>query len=143
MRKLLTIGAVVLLAACAAHARPRQIEITAATGTNNAATATEKRITGYIDEIVLELPTGATSAVVAVKVTQPMGNEITLASHTITETTLVRPRLAETTAAGAAGATTNAVNRYLSLSDTWTLTIGSADPTGKVWRAWIKYDDGR
>jgi hypothetical protein len=127
--------------AAVAFARPRQTEMKVAVGVKTGGSATEKTITGYIEEIVVEKPAGATSADITLKVTQPMGNEITLADKTFTATTLIRPRLKATTADGTELGT-NAV-QYLSLSDVWTLSVTNSNPTGVTWRVWIKYDDGR
>ena len=143
MRKLSLIGAAVLLAACAARADPRNVTFSLATGNTNTATTSTTAISGYIDEIVLELPSGATATgAVAVTATPPIGAALTIASKTISATQLVRPRFDGTGTDGTA-LTDDPPGRYLSYGDTITATITSADPTGLVWRVRIKYDDGK
>ena len=142
MRKLIIIAGCACLAACVL-ARPKQKFVSTATGSLTSGTGTVANISGYIDEIVMELPTAGTSATIVVSVVQPMGNTIVMASNDITATTFTRPRVSETTITGAAVAVTNAAGRYLSYGDTWKIKVTSATPTTKVWRAWIKYDDGR
>ena len=143
MRKLsLLIGAVVMVAACAAFGAPRWQTVSIATTTNAFGSTTVTDISGYIDEIVLELPSGALTGTVAVAVTPPVGSAITLASKAITATTLVRPRLDATDAAGSA-VTGDETWRYLSFGDSIACSVTTANVTGKVWRVWIKWDDGR
>jgi hypothetical protein len=137
MRRILI--AAICLVAVAAIARPRQTVIAVAVGTNSVGSATEKTITGYIDEIVIEKPEGATSADITVKAAQPMGNEHTFADKTVSATTLIRPRMKATTADGTEIGTN--VLRYMTLSDAWTVAVTNSDPTGVVWRVWIKYED--
>lgn len=142
MRKLSIIGAAGLLAACA-FAEPKHVEISVTTGTNLAGTATSSVIAGYIDEIVLKIPTGTSvTGTVAVTAAQPMGNSVTLASKELTATTLVRPRLDGTDTAGSA-LTSDPPGRYLSFGDTITAAVTGANTTGLTWRVWIKYDDGK
>jgi hypothetical protein len=140
MHKLSIFGAVVLLAACA-FAEPKQQTIEASTGTNDTGSATSTTIKGYIDEIALVLPTGSSvTGTVTVTAVQPMGNSVTLAAKEITATTLIRPRLDGTGTDGSA-LTSDPPARYLSYGDTITVTVTSANTTGLVWKAWIKYDD--
>ena len=107
------------------------------------ATAASTSISGYIDEIVLESPSGVTSGAVAVVATQPMANTITLVSKTVLTTdVLVRPRLDATDAAGSA-VTGDETWRYFSYGDSIAATVTDAEPTGLTWQVWIKYDDGR
>lgn len=141
MRKLLVIACASLMA-CACLAEPKAKTLTFATGTNTTATATETAIAGYIDEIVLEAPSGVTSGIVTVVATQPMGNTVTLATNTATSDVLVRLRVDGTDNAGSA-LTSDPPGRYLSFGDSIAATVISADPTGLTWRVWIKYDDGK
>jgi hypothetical protein len=139
-RKLSIIGAAVLLAACAGFAEPDATVLSVATGTNTAGSATDTTISGYIEEIVLELPTGtAVTGTVVVTATPPIGSAITLASKTIAATTLIRPRLDGTGTAGAA-LTNDPPWRYLSYGDTITAAVSSANRTGLTWRVRMKYD---
>ena len=143
MRKLSYIlSAGLLLAACAAYSAPKHVTLSFATGTNTTATASTGSVAGYIDEIVLEAPSGVTSGIVAVVATQPMGNTVTLASKTVTADTLVRLGIDYTDTAGSA-LTSDPPRRYLSYGDTIAATVTAADPTGLTWRVWIKYDDGK
>ncbi|MFH1604096.1 MAG: hypothetical protein ABIH03_09335 [Pseudomonadota bacterium] len=132
----------VALVACVGLAKPKAKIISAATGTNTTATAADTSIVGWIDEIVLEAPTGVTSGIVAVVATQPIGNTVTLASKTVTVDVLVRPGLDFTDTAGSA-LTSDPPRRYYSYGDSIALTVTAADPTGLTWRVWIKYDDGK
>ena len=141
MRKLSIIGAAVLVAACA-FAQPRHTTVSLDTVKGYARTNTVTTIAGYIDEIVLALPTGALTGTVSVVATQPMGNTVTLASKEITATTLVRPRL-DGTDTSAAALTSDPPGHYLSYGDTITATVTSANVTGKTWKVWIKWDDGK
>lgn len=139
MRNLCIILAVVL-AAGVVNGRPQHVTMSAATGTNTTATATDSTLSGYIDEIFLEAPSGVTSGIVSVVATQPLGNTVTLASKAVTADTLVRIRVDGTDTAGSA-LTSDPPGRYLTHGDTITLTVTAADPTGLTWRVWIKYDD--
>ena len=139
MRKL-SIIACVALAACACFAGPMHVTFDLATGTNDTATAGTTAIAGYIDEIVLELPSGATTGIVTVTATPAVGAAVTLASKTISATTLIRPRLDGTDTAGSA-LTSDPPWRYMTARDTITATVAAASHTGKTWRVFIKYDD--
>ena len=139
MRRLCTILMIGLLA-CVVQAAPKHATISFATGTNTTATAADTSIGGYIDEIVLEAPSGVTSGIVSVVATQPMGNLVVLASNTITADKLVRLGVDFTDTAGAAF-TSDQPRRYLSFGDSIAATVTAADPTGLTWRVWIKYDD--
>jgi hypothetical protein len=141
MRKLVIIAGASLMA-CACLAGPQHVTFNLATGTNDTATTTTTAISGYIDEIVLELPAGATSGVVSVTATPVVGAAVTLASKTITATQLVRPRLDGTDTAGTA-LTSDPPWRYMSAGDKITASVASASHTGKTWRVYIKYDDGK
>ena len=140
-RKLSYFGAVVLVAACA-FAEPKTVELSCATGTNTTASATNKTISGYIDEIVLDAPSGVTSGVVSIVATQPMGNTVTLATKTVTADTLIRLRVDGTENTGSA-LTSDPPGRYLCYGDSIVYTVSAADPTGLTWKAWIKYDTGK
>jgi hypothetical protein len=139
MRRILIAVFCIAGLAAVAFARPRQTEIEVAVGASTGGSATEKTITGYIDEIVIEKPEGATSADITVKAAQPMGNEHTFADKTVSATTLIRPRMKATTADGTEIGTN--VLRYMTLSDAWTVAVTNSNPTGVVWRVWIKYED--
>ena len=142
MRKLLIIACAGLMA-CACLAEPRHVTFSLTTGTNTTATAGTTAISGYIDEIVLELPSGATATgAVAVTATPIVGAAFTLASKTISATQLVRPRFDGTGTDGTA-LTSDPPGRYMSAGDKLTATVSSADPTGLTWRVFIKFDDGR
>jgi hypothetical protein len=141
-RTLSILGAAVLLAVCA-YGKPQHATVTVTTGTNDTGTATLTTLSGYVDEIVLELPTGtAVTGTVAVTASPPIGSAVTLASKTIAATALIRPRLDGTDTAGSA-LTSDPPGRYLSYGDTITATVSSANTTGLTWRVWIKYDDGK
>lgn len=140
MHKLALILCAGLLAACA-YGEPKQAVIDATTGTNATGSASTSAIAGYIDELVLVLPTGtAVTGTVAVTAAQPMGNSVTLASKEIAATTLIRPRLDGTDTAGSA-LTSDPPGRYLSYGDTITVAVSGANTTGLTWRVWVKYDE--
>jgi len=140
MRKLLFI-ACAALAACACLAGPKHATFSLSTGTNDTATANTTAISGYIDEIILELPTGtAVTGTVAVTATPLVGAAVTLASKTIDATQLVRPRLDGTGTDGSA-LTSDPPGRYMSAADKITATVSSANTTGLTWRVFVKYDD--
>ena len=141
MRKLLIIACAGLMA-CACLAEPRHVTFSLATGTNDTATAGTTAISGYIDEIVLELPAGATSGAVSLTATPVVGAAVTLASKTISATQLVRPRLDGTDTAGTA-LTSDPPGRYMSAGDKLTALVASASHTGLTWRVFVKFDDGK
>ena len=142
MRKLLIFACAGLMA-CACLAEPRHVTFSLATTTNDTATANTTAVSGYIDEIVLELPTGtAVTGTVAVTATPLVGAAVTLASKTISATQLVRPRLDGTDTAGTA-LTSDPPGRYMSARDKITATVSSANTTGLTWQVFIKFDDGR
>jgi hypothetical protein len=132
----LVIGSVAL---AAEPIRLTSVDVT--TGTNDTGTTTISSIYGYVDEIALKLPTGtAVTGTVAVVATQKSGATVTLASKTITATTIIRPRLDGTTSAGAVNST-NAPDRYLSWGDSVACTVTSANTTGLTWKVYIKACD--
>jgi hypothetical protein len=138
MRKLLII-ACAGLAACAL-ADPAHYTFSLATGTNVTATANTTALSGYIDEIVLELPSGATTGILSVTATPVVGSAVTLATKTISATTLIRPRLDGTDTGGSA-LTSDPPGRYMSAGDKITATVTAASVTGKTWRVFVKYDN--
>ena len=142
MRRIMIAALCVLGVVAIAMASPAKKVLRVAVGTLDTGTNTTVYSAGYVEEIVIEKPAGATSADITVKVAQPMGNEITLADKTVTATTLIRPRVAATDAAGTVLVPTNTV-RYFSVDDTWTVLVTNSNPTGAVWRVWIKSDDGQ
>jgi hypothetical protein len=124
-------------------AAPKPATFELSTGTNDTATTSTTAISGYIDEIVLELPTGtAVTGTVAVTATPLVGAAVTLASKTIDATQLVRPRLDGTDTAGTALAS-DPPWRYMSAADKITATVSSANTTGLTWRVLVKWDDGK
>ena len=141
MRKLSYIlSAGLLMAACATgYGAPKSLTVSLDTGDNASSTSTVTSVSGYIDEIVLEAPSGVTTGVVTVVATQPLGNTVTLASKTVSTDTLVRLRVDGTDSAGTA-LTNDPPGRYLSYGDSIEVKVAAADPTGLVWRVWIKYD---
>jgi len=139
MRKLAAFLSASLLA-CAVFAAPHTFTFTAATGTNTTASSTTIKPEGYVDEITLELPSGALTGTVSVVATPPVGDAVILASNTITATTVVRPRFDGTDTAGAA-LTNDDPWRYLCINSAVQLTVTDANVTGKTWRAWFKYSD--
>ena len=142
MRKLLLFAGAVWMA-CACLAGPKHHTFSLATGTNDTATTSTTAISGYIDEIILELPTGtAVTGTVAVTATPVVGAAVTLASKEIAATQLVRPRLDGTDTAGTA-LTSDPPARYMSAGDKLTATVTSANTTGLTWRVFIKWDDGQ
>jgi hypothetical protein len=144
MRKLWIISAAVLATVCAVWAAPDEQIIEVTTGTNGVGATTVKSVRGYIDQIVLELPAGGTrTGLVSVIATPTIGAAVTLASATISTTTLIRPRFYETSTAGAGVdvASTNAASwRYMAWGDTVTVNVSAADPTNVTWRVGIKSD---
>lgn len=143
MRKLSVVCAAYLVAACAVHAAPQYVTLSIASGTNIAGTATSSAIAGWIDEVILELPSGATTGTVSVTATPPViGSAVTIASKAISATTTIRPRFDGTTSAGVAN-TSDPPERYMAFGDLITATLSVASHTGKTWRVTIKYDDMR
>jgi len=122
---------------------PRWALFELATTTNATATTSTTALSGYIDEIVLELPTGTTvTGTVAVTATPRIGAAVTLASKTIDATQLVRPRLDGTDTAGTA-LTSDPPGRYMSAGDNLTFAVTGANTTGLTWRVLVKFDDGK
>ena len=142
MRKQLIIGAAVAMLAACATAMPQSITLSAASGTNLTATSQSVRISGYVDEIVLELPSGCLTGTVVVTATPIVGSAATLATKTITATSLIRPRIDGTTTAGVAN-TSDAPDRFMSALDSFVANVTDANATGGTWRVFIKFDDGR
>jgi len=139
----LNLLAALALLALPAIAAPKPATFELSTGTNDTATTSTTAISGYIDEIVLELPTGtAVTGTVAVTATPLVGAAVTLASKTITATQLVRPRFDGTGTDGSA-LTTDPPWRYMSAADKITATVSSANTTGLTWRVLVKWDDGK
>ena len=142
MRKL-SILLCAALAACACLAAPKTAIFTLTPGTNATDSAGTTAISGYIDEIVLEFPSGVIgTGAVAVTATPIIGSAATLASATISATKLTRPRVDGTDTGGNA-LTNDPPGRYMSAGDKITAALSSAAPTGQVWRVLIKYDDSK
>jgi len=140
MRKSLLIACAGLMA-CACFAAPKYATFELSTGTNVTATTGTTAISGYIDEIVLELPTGAAvTGVVAVTATPLVGAAVTLASNTVSATQLVRPRMDGTDTAGTPLAS-DPPGRYMSAADKIQVTVSEAGLTGLTWRVYVKFDD--
>jgi hypothetical protein len=139
MRKLSLFIGVAVMAACA-MADPRTATLSAATGTNTTATSNTLRIEGYVDEIILELPSGATSGRVSVAAQPLIGGAVVIATNTLSVTTRIRPRIDGTDTTGS-GLTSDPPDRYLSCGDAFTATVTGADVTGKTWRVSVRFDD--
>ncbi len=134
--------AALALLALPALAAPRITFLSLSTGTNDTATTSTTAISGYLDEIVLELPSGAVTGTVAVTATPIIGAAVTVASRGISATHLVRPRFDGTDTAGTA-LTNDPPGRYMIAADKITITVSGASPTGLTWRVGIKWDDGK
>jgi len=142
MRKLLLFAGAGLMA-CVCLAGPKHHTFSLSTGTNDTATTSTTAISGYIDEVILELPAGTSiTGHVAVTATPLVGAAVTLAAKSIDATQLVRPRLDGTDTAGAA-LTSDPPGRYMSAGDKITANVTGASVTGLTWRVFIKWDDGR
>jgi len=142
MRKQLIIGAAVAMLAACACAMPQSITLSAACGVNSAGTSQVVRVSGYVDEIVLELPSGCLTGTVVVTATPIVGAAVTLATKTITATSLIRPRLDGTDTGGSA-LSSDPPGRFLSALDAFVATVSDANAKNGTWRVFIKFDDGR
>lgn len=124
-------------------AAPRSALLSLPTGLASSITGTTTAVSGYIDEIILELPAGATTGTVAITATPVVGtNAVTLASLGIDATKLIRPRLDGTDTAGTALGS-DPPGRYMSAGDNIAVVISDASSTGLTWRVLVKYDDGK
>lgn len=142
MKRIASIIAGLAVCSVAFAADPiRLTTVNVTTGTNDTGTTTIGSIYGYVDEIALKLPTGtAVTGTVTVVATQKSGATVTLASKTITATTIIRPRLDGTTSGGSVNST-NSPDRYLSWADSVACTVTSANTTGLTWTVYIKCTD--
>ena len=141
MRAIVVAGFVLAALATTVSAQGHAQIYPVSTGTNNAGSATVSNMRGYVDQIVLALPSGATSALVRVGATNSFGGPITwLATNTVTATKAFRPRIDGTDAAGAA-LTSDPPGRYFAWGDDIKVWVTSASPTGKVWSVKITVSD--
>lgn len=141
MRRLL-IGVLVVSAACVCRADWKGLVLSVGTGTNLSANSSTVKINGVVDSIVLELPSGASTGTVSVVATPNVGTAVTLASKEITANTLIRPRFDGTGTDGTA-LSSDPPWPYVAWGDSLQLQVSGANVTGKTWRAFIRYNDGR
>lgn len=126
--------------ACPLFAGPRSSVVSVPTGTNDTGSASI-RLSGYVDEVVLDLPAGTSvSGDVTVVSAPAYGATVTLATKSLTADATVRPRLDGTDNAGTA-LTSDPPGRYMAAEETVTATVRNANTTGLVWRIILKYDD--
>ena len=113
------------------------------TTTNSTGSVTLTGVSGYIDEIITELPSGtAVTGVVTVVATPVLGDPVVLATNTITADKTFRVRLDGTDSAGAALTNEPQTVRYMAIGDVLTYTLHSANTTNLAWRVLVKWDDG-
>jgi len=142
MKKILAAMVAAMVAGSVAAA-PQYAIMSMATGTNVAATTSTTAISGYIDEIIMEIPAGTSvTGTVAVTATPLVGSAVTLASKEIGANQLVRIRVDGTDSAGSA-LTSDPPGRYLSVQDKLTFSVSGVNTTGLTWRVLVKYDDGK
>lgn len=129
-----------------AQAQPRKVLLQVTT--HSVTSALEQTITsglaqGYIDEIIIDVPTGVNTADVSL-VTVDTG--VTLLSKTGVGADLtVRPRWNATTTDGTSfGSGTNACYSMLSVyGEPLKFAVTNAILTNQIWKCFIKYDDGK
>ena len=133
-------------AACIALATPRTLPIAVTTGSNTAGTNQTTAISGWIEEIVLDLPTVASgntaTGTVAITATPVVGGAVTLASATITADTVVRLRL-DATGTGGSALSDDPPVRYYTVRDNILVIVSDVNTSDLTWNVLIKYDDGR
>ena len=143
MRRLITLLSTVGLMACVSLAEPPRAKIfqIVLTGAETADTNTLQRLRGYVDEIHVSATDGdATGAVSVVYI--PLDGvtpNVTLATNTVTDAKVFRPRVDGTTTDGTAntedpperfslaGETVQAFVRGSATQTTWTVTIKLGD----------------
>lgn len=145
MRKAIILAAAGLMAcAIVAQARPQGKEYSVNTGTNATGSVTLSDVSGYVDEIICQIPAGtAVTGTVAVVATPPIGAAVTLATKAnMTANTLFRTRL-DGTSNAAVALDSDPPGRFLAIGDAIVYTVSAANTTGLTWRVYVKWDDGR
>ena len=146
MRKLLTIGAVVMLAACVANAR--WIQFDAAIGTNATATASDTQVVfGEVDAVYIGAPskaavTGAVSFVAQPRVSSALPSATMYTNASYSAAVTAQPRVLPTDNTGSS-LTSLAIREPYSLKGdyvTFAITQSTA-VTGVAVRAWLKMRD--
>ena len=147
MKKLIAI-AVSLLCACVVFAKPQKRTITVTLGDHLVAGTNQTAdIYGYIDEILVSCSDGSSTGVVVISAAPVAhtGNTlsaVTLATATVTDEKLFRPRVDGTTTAGADN-TNDPPGKFMVYKETVTMLVTASESTNVNWRAVIKYDDGK
>jgi hypothetical protein len=141
MRVIVVAGFVLAALATTVSAQGHAQVYTVSTGTNSAGSTTVSNMRGYVEEVVLALPAGATTALVRVGATNTIGGPMVwLATNLLTATKTFYPRFDSTDAAGVA-LTSDPPQRFFAWGNDLKVFVSSANPTGKVWKVNIKVSD--
>jgi len=139
MRKLLTVCACLLVAACAFAEGPAARSLVIALGNGTGGTNTTQAISGYIEEVHVTcsdvLQTG--SVFVAIVPADVTASAINIATNEVVGSKLWRPRVDATSLLGA-DLTSDPPVRYFVCGDTVRFTVTDSTATNKTWTCKIK-----
>ena len=141
-------GAIILLACLAvltARASDQVFSVTTHASTSTVTvTATAKAFTGELQELQVYNPAGATGIVTFAAVDPYSGESITLASGSVTTSTVWRPRIAAVAVAGEHSVTitntTGASEMFMVAGEAITVALSVASVTNQEWKFRVKYE---
>lgn len=139
MRKLCIIIAVAGMA-CAALAEPNPETSTITLGTSTGGTGTVANAKGYLHEVYVGVSDGVSTGNVAITYQPAISTiaAVNVATNSVTDEKVFRPRQDGTTVAGAAN-TSDPPERFFFVEETITFVV-TGSPTGLVWTAYFKMD---
>jgi hypothetical protein len=139
MRKLLTVCACLLVAACAFAEGPAARSLVIALGNSTGGTNTTQAVSGYIEEVQVTcsdvLQTG--SVFVAIVPADVTASAINIATNAVVGSKLWRPRVDATSLLGA-DLTSDPPVRYFVFGDTVQFIVTASTATNKTWSCRIK-----
>jgi len=139
MRKLLTVCACLLVAACAFAEGPAARSLVIALGNGTGGTNTTQDINGYIEEVQVACSGSTVTGNVFVSIVpaDTSAASIDIATNAVVGTKLWRPRVDATSLLGA-DLTSDPPVRYFVCGDTVKLIVTGSSATNKTWTCRIK-----
>ena len=139
MRKLLTVCACLLVAACAFAEGPAARSLVIALGNGTGGTNTTQAISGYIEEVQVACSDAAVTGdvFVAIVPADTSAASIDIATNTVIGSKLWRPRVDATSLLGA-DLTSDPPVRYFVCGDAVKFIVTGSSATNKTWTCRIK-----
>lgn len=139
MRKLLTVCACLLVAACAFADGPSARSLVIALGNGTGGTNTTQALTGYIEDVQVTCSDASVTGSVFVSIVPAEANAaaINIATNEVVGAKLWRPRVDATSLLGA-DLTSDPPVRYFVFGDTVKFIVTDSTATNKTWTCRIK-----